>query len=145
MDSGKHRSIWHAPILPLGSYIFGFNFHNVIHELGHAVIIWSQGGTVHGFVLHLFLACYCSSTPDPFGDMTQIRFELTATENVCLGIYDSRGGLVRRFPGETLRPGFHVVEWHGQADRGRRLASGTYLYEVRAGRERSTGVVTLLR
>jgi hypothetical protein len=56
---------WLSAALLLASYIFGYNFHNIIHELGHAVTIWVQGGSIHGLVLHPFLSCYAPSTAVP--------------------------------------------------------------------------------
>ena len=47
------------------SYVFGVIFHNMIHELGHAVTVWLQGGTITGFYFHPFNSCYNSSTYVP--------------------------------------------------------------------------------
>jgi len=49
----------------LGAYAFGFNLHNIIHELGHAISIWIQGGKVTGFYFHPFNACLNFSTYVP--------------------------------------------------------------------------------
>jgi len=40
------------------SYVFGVVFHNVIHELGHAITVWIQGGKVTGFYFHPYNSCY---------------------------------------------------------------------------------------
>jgi hypothetical protein len=61
----KHELKWRGAVLLLGSYIFGINLHNIIHELGHAVTIWVQGGSIYGLVVHPFLACYAPSTYVP--------------------------------------------------------------------------------
>ena len=52
-------------LMLLGSYAFGFNLHNIIHELGHAVAIWLQGGSVPGFYLHPFDSCLTYGTYVP--------------------------------------------------------------------------------
>jgi hypothetical protein len=44
------------------SYVFGVLFHDIIHELGHAISIWVQGGTITGFYFHPFDASYNFST-----------------------------------------------------------------------------------
>ncbi|UCG60841.1 MAG: hypothetical protein JSV52_10980 [Candidatus Zixiibacteriota bacterium] len=54
-----------SALLLLGSFTFGYNLHTFLHELGHAISIWVQGGTVHGFILHPFLASYAPSTYVP--------------------------------------------------------------------------------
>jgi hypothetical protein len=59
------RAMWFGSALMMASYTFGFNFHNIVHEFGHSVAIWIQGGRVHGLVLHPFLACYSPSTAVP--------------------------------------------------------------------------------
>lgn len=61
----KKTSLWHTVLLMLGSYAFGFNLHNIIHEFGHAVTIWLQGGHMTGFYFHPFNACYNFSTSVP--------------------------------------------------------------------------------
>lgn len=57
--------IWRAALLLLGSFVFGLNLHKVLHELGHAVSVWVQAGSIHGLVLHPFLSCYTPSTYVP--------------------------------------------------------------------------------
>jgi len=47
------------------SYVFGVFFHNIIHELGHAISVWIQGGTVTGFYFHPFNSSFNSSTYVP--------------------------------------------------------------------------------
>jgi hypothetical protein len=47
------------------AYVFGVLFHNIIHELGHAIAIWVQGGTITGFYFHPFDANYNFSTSVP--------------------------------------------------------------------------------
>lgn len=61
----ERRTLLLSATLLLGSFTFGYNLHSFLHELGHAITIWVQGGSVHGFVLHPFLACYAPSTYVP--------------------------------------------------------------------------------
>ena len=65
MKKSFNQNLWYTTLLMLGAYVFGFNFHNIIHELGHAFAVWLQGGTMTGFYLHPFKACYNSSTYVP--------------------------------------------------------------------------------
>lgn len=58
-------SLWRAVLLMLGSYAFGFNLHNIIHEFGHAATIWLQGGRMTGFYFHPYDACFNFSTAVP--------------------------------------------------------------------------------
>jgi hypothetical protein len=63
-DSGK-TPFWMTVLLMLGSYAFGFNLHNIIHEFGHAAAVWMQGGKMTGFYFHPFEACLNFSTYVP--------------------------------------------------------------------------------
>ena len=60
-----NRQVIYATILGIGIYVFGFNFHTIIHEFGHAIAIWVQNGTMTGFYLHPFDMCYNTSTYVP--------------------------------------------------------------------------------
>jgi hypothetical protein len=57
--------LWRLAFFMLGCYAFGFNLHSIMHELGHAVAIWLQGGAMTGFFFHPFDACYNYSTSVP--------------------------------------------------------------------------------
>ena len=61
-----------------------------------------------------------------------------------IGIYDMRGRRVRSLPALDVGPVLSIP-FRGRDDRGRRLASGRYLYEIRVGAERIRGSVTLLQ
>ena len=72
--------------------------------------------------------------PNPFNPTTAIRFELPREERVHLCVYDVSGRRVRKLiGGEHIPAGRVSVEWNGTDDTGRRVASGTYLYRLRAG------------
>jgi predicted outer membrane repeat protein len=74
--------------------------------------------------------CY----PNPFNPMTTISFEIPSACAVDLAVFDVRGRLVKRIlDGETLPAGGHEVNWAGEDHRGRRVASGSYFFALRAG------------
>ncbi|MFC1572758.1 FlgD immunoglobulin-like domain containing protein [Candidatus Eisenbacteria bacterium] len=73
------------------------------------------------------------NTPNPFGGMTEIRFNLNGSaRDVRIEIFDVTGALVRDcLPrGTALPAGKHMVEWDGTNDRGERQASGNYFYRL---------------
>ncbi len=74
-----------------------------------------------------------ASAPNPFNPRTEIRFRLPLAADVSLRIYDVRGQAVRQLPGGRYVAGEHAVVWDGTNDAGQRVASGTYVYELRAG------------
>lgn len=74
--------------------------------------------------------------PSPFrsGQGTRIRFDLPAAGTASLELFDVSGRLVRTFSrSDQLDAGRHSLIWDGRDDHGRRLASGVYLYRLRAG------------
>lgn len=74
------------------------------------------------------------NAPNPFNPRTEIRFELARDAAPTLAIFDLRGREVRRLlDGAPLPAGRHVVAWDGRDGAGRAVASGLYLYRLRAG------------
>lgn len=73
--------------------------------------------------------------PNPFNPQTTITFDLPQDYqgHVSLRIYDMMGKLVRELINEDRGPGRYRVVWDGLDQSGRRLASGLYLYQLRAG------------
>ena len=72
--------------------------------------------------------------PNPFNPETQIRFSLGGRENVKLVIYDIMGRQVRTLAnGDSFNSGFHVLNWDGRDNIGEKVASGMYIYRIKAG------------
>lgn len=74
-----------------------------------------------------------ANVPNPFNPMTTIRFDLHRTGPVALDVYDLRGRHVRRLAEGRQESGSYAVVWDGRDANGRAVASGTYLYQLRAG------------
>lgn len=72
--------------------------------------------------------------PNPFNPSTVIRFGLPIEENVTLKVYDILGREVKTLVNETLRPGYHSVEWDGTNNYGAKVSSGIYVYRIVAGK-----------
>ena len=75
--------------------------------------------------------------PNPFNPMTVIRFSLPTDEQVHLAIYNVRGERVCVLVDERRPAGRHEVVWDGADQRGRGVASGTYLARI----ESASGVL----
>ena len=72
--------------------------------------------------------------PNPFNPETQIRFSLGGRENVKLVIYDIMGRQVRTLiNGDSFNSGFHVLNWNGRDNLGEKVATGMYIYRIKAG------------
>jgi hypothetical protein len=85
--------------------------------------------------------------PNPFNPMTTIRVDVPAgpTEHATLAIYDLRGRRVRTLVDRPLEPGTHLFAWDGRDDDGRPVSSGTYIYRMKRGDERSSKKMILAK
>jgi len=76
--------------------------------------------------------------PNPFNPETWIPFQLTHDAEVAVDIYNMRGDVVRRLDLGYRAAGFYTSSrdaayWDGLNDSGERVASGVYVYRLRAG------------
>lgn len=85
------------------------------------------------------------ASPNPFNPTTTISFTLPSPTRVTVQIYDIRGREVKELVDGYLVAGRWDIEWKGEDDAGRRLASGVYLYSVRAYRKSWPGKLVLLK
>jgi hypothetical protein len=87
--------------------------------------------------------------PNPFNPSTTITFDLPGNkgekQKVALVIYDMRGRCVRRLIDSDLETGSHRIHWDGRNERGGSVASGIYLYTLKAGAERFTRKMTVVK
>ena len=83
--------------------------------------------------------------PNPFNPSTRITFDLPASAEVTLLVFDVQGRLVMALPGQQFGAGAQKsIEFSGEG-----LASGTYVYRLMAVMEHEVavraGVMTLVR
>lgn len=115
-------------------------FQGYANTHGQIVSVQSQGQNINpkGFGI-------LQNYPNPFNPSTQIKYNLTKTDNVVLKVYDILGKEVRSLVNEKLSAGEKVVTWNGLDNNGKAVASGTYFVKL----ETSIGVdskkMTLLK
>ncbi len=83
--------------------------------------------------------------PNPFNPSTEIRFSMGKQEQVRLDIFDILGRKVRTLIDEEHPAGEYRVRWDGTTDGGTRVASGVYLYRIRAKSFNETKKMVLIR
>ena len=84
--------------------------------------------------------------PNPFNPETYIRYELSEASNVQLVIYDMLGRKIRTLvSGDNRAAGFYSVLWDGFNDSGQMVASGMYIYHIRATNSESENVFSKSR
>ncbi|TDI88976.1 MAG: T9SS type A sorting domain-containing protein [Caldithrix sp.] len=71
--------------------------------------------------------------PNPFNPATTISYRLPIAENVSLMIYDLAGRQVRELVNEKKEAGSYTVQWDGKNQSGQTVATGLYIYQIRAG------------
>jgi hypothetical protein len=71
--------------------------------------------------------------PNPFNPSTTIRYDLAASVNVSLVIYDVLGQRVRQLVDLRQPGGSYSVVWDGRNGHGQQVANGVYFYEIKAG------------
>ncbi len=80
------------------------------------------------FVLH-------QNYPNPFNPETAIRYELPASAQITLKIFDLKGRLVAELEAGQKEAGVHTARWNGRDDLDRPAASGVYFYRLEARSE----------
>jgi hypothetical protein len=71
-----------------------------------------------------------SNYPNPFNPETTISFSLPEDGNVEISIYNIKGQKVRTVLSETRENGKYSVVWSGDDDKGRKVSSGVYFYQL---------------
>lgn len=96
-------------------------------------------GTRYGFQL-------AAPSPNPFAEMTAVRFSIAARERVVVEIYNILGQKVRTLVNESLEPGSYVREWDGRTEGGNgAVSNGIYFAKMVAGAYSETKKVVLLK
>lgn len=83
--------------------------------------------------------------PNPFNPTTTISFTLPQSEQVTLFIYDMMGRQVKELTNSYLNAGDHSFVWDATDMTGRKVASGVYIYHLRAGNVNKIRRMTLLK
>jgi hypothetical protein len=83
--------------------------------------------------------------PNPFNPETEIRFQLPEAGQVMVKIFNINGEEIRTLLNGQYEAGYHRVRWDGKDKNGNAVASGVYLYELRAGSFSQVRKMSLLR
>lgn len=82
--------------------------------------------------------------PNPFNPTTNIQYSIPSNELVTLKVYDILGREVATLVNESKTAGSYSVNFNASSAGGG-LASGTYIYQLRAGEFLSTKKMTLIK
>lgn len=93
--------------------------------------------TVRALPEHFELA---ENYPNPFRSSTTITYTVPTSSSVTLDIFNTLGQRVARLVDERKTPGSYTVELNAS-----RLASGVYIYQLRAGKHRLSRKMLVVR
>lgn len=87
----------------------------------------------------------CCNYPNPFNPETTISFEIPESGTVSLQIYNLKGQLIRTLINDFLPAGKQSLVWNGTDNENKPVASGVYLYKIKAGKNSTTAKMLLLK
>lgn len=71
--------------------------------------------------------------PNPFNPSTTIRYTLKENSKVSLIIYNTLGQVVKTLVEKEETAGIKNITWDGMDNSGKQVASGIYIYKLKAG------------
>lgn len=84
--------------------------------------------------------------PNPFNPSTTIRFELPSEMSISMKVYDAAGRHVKTLIDEqAFVAGPHERTWNGRDSQDRGVATGVYFVQLRAGNDRLTQRMVLVK
>ncbi len=149
-SEGSFLRINDTPIVGSGrlSYVDGTAAHGKTYLYMIGVM---EGGSeryssqLEASLNHKFQFSLSQNFPNPFNPTTKIHFSLDKEEVVQLCIYDISGGLVRTIAHRKMTPGVYSEEWNGRDAKGQVVASGIYIYRLKAGGRTLTKKMVFLK
>ena len=91
-------------------------------------------------------AVEASVSPNPLNPKATLTFSMTKAGSARVALYDLSGRLVRTLlPESYVSAGYHDLTIDGRGERGEKLSSGVYFYNVRTVEGSVTGRVTILK
>ena len=82
--------------------------------------------------------------PNPFNPSTIIPYQLAASSQVRLEVFNLLGQRIATLVDGERPAGFHTATWHAVDGSGRAVAAGVYIYRMMVGEERQTGRMVLI-
>jgi hypothetical protein len=83
--------------------------------------------------------------PNPFSRKTCLAFNLRASGNVRVSVYDVAGKLVRTVLDEPRKTGEQVLYWDGRDNDGAALPNGIYFFSIETPLAKKTGKLILMK
>ncbi len=91
------------------------------------------------------LAFSAKNFPNPFNPSTKIEYSLPRDGQLTIKVFNVRGELVRTLLDRPVTKGPGSVTWLGDDDRGQKVASGVYFYQVKSAGSEIFNKMTLVK
>ncbi len=88
---------------------------------------------------------FAAPAPNPASGPVRFAFALPRAATVALRVLDAQGRLVRTLADGARGAGAHALAWDGRDASGRPVAAGLYFADLRAGGERATRRIAIVR
>jgi hypothetical protein len=108
-------------------------------------VLLNTGGHPVGVAFPTAGALRVRACPNPLVTGALISFILPGRADVSLRVYDIVGRLVSTIARGAMAAGAHEARWNPNSTGGPRVDAGVYLVELRAGSERATTRLAVLR
>ena len=121
-----------------GGYLFAGTFYGIVYRTVESTTVVRESESAYEVPSSFSLA---QNYPNPIwraatvggrNAATMIAYELPYAVEVQLAIFDVTGRRVCTLVQQRQQAGRHVVAWDGRNERGEALASGLYIYQLRA-------------
>ena len=70
--------------------------------------------------------------PNPFNPVTNIGYDIPEISKVSIDIYNIAGNKVKTLVSKEHQPGRYKVQWNATNESGAPVATGMYIYKIRA-------------
>lgn len=140
IDSARYLGLQGLEFVPVSGASFGPYFHRGFVEIKASTDIKTveQGILPQDFALR-------QNAPNPFNPATTIKFELPKASDVRLDVYNILGQKIRTLVDRFLPAGIYRVTFDGRGDDDQPLASGVYLYRLKAGDYADSKVMVMVK
>ena len=92
-----------------------------------------------------YVYALAQNAPNPFGQMTNIKYQIAKPGNVSLKIYNTLGQLVNTLVDGQQQPGIYSASWNGKDNSGRTAANGVYIYRLESGDFKATRKMVVVK
>jgi hypothetical protein len=91
------------------------------------------------------VASLAQAYPNPMNPTATIRYTVGTPGKVMLRVFDVTGRVIRTLVDETQATGAYAVIWDGANDRGQKVASGVFFYQLEAPGYRGAKKIVILQ